>query len=280
MKSCVILVNKPRGLTSNKVVNIVKYYVDAKKAGHLGTLDKLGEGLLPVTINGATRLFEDFLSKDKEYITTFKFGEETPSFDLETEVSRKDDVIVTLEMLQSVLPQFIGEFDQIPPKYSAKNINGKRAYTLVQQNEEFEIKPKKVKIYSIEIVEQVEKNMFKLKVHCSSGTYIRSLCRDIACELSTCGVMYDITRTKCGVFQLDNAYNLPDIEAGKFEVVSLEDIFNYPIIEIDSREKEKVLQGVKLPRNEEEGDYKIYSNNELFGIGYVKNHELRMKIKV
>ncbi len=280
MKSCVILVNKPRGLTSNKVVNIVKYFVDAKKAGHLGTLDKLGEGLLPVTINGATRLFEEFLSKDKEYITTFKFGEETPSFDLETEIMKRDDVDVSLQALQSVLPKFIGEFDQIPPKYSAKNINGKRAYTLVQQNEEFEIKPKRVTIYSIEILQKVEKNTYKLKVHCSSGTYIRSLCRDIAYELSTCGVMYDITRTKCGVFDIKDSFNLPDIEKGNFEVVSLDNMFNYPIIEVSSCEKDRILQGVKLSRKEQDGDYRVYSNNELFGIGYIKNQELRMKIKI
>lgn len=279
MASGVILVNKPRGLTSNKVVNIVKYFVNAKKAGHLGTLDKLGEGLLPVTINGATKLFGDFLSKDKEYVTTFKFGEETPSYDLETEISNREDVDVSTNEVLSVIKDFIGEFDQIPPKYSAKNINGQRAYNLIQKNLDFEIKPKRIKIYSIELIEKIEKNTFKFKVHCSSGTYIRSLCRDIAARLSTCGVMYDITRTKCGNFKLENAFTLKDIENGNFEYVSLEEIFEYPKLNISLIEKEKVLQGVKISRVENDGEYKIYAENEFFGIGYIVCGLLRMRIK-
>ncbi len=280
MTSGVILVNKPRGLTSNKVVNIVKYFVNAKKAGHLGTLDKLGEGLLPVTINGATKLFGEFLSKDKEYIATFKFGEETPSYDLETEIVKREDVDVSIEDIKSILTQFIGEFDQIPPKYSAKNINGERAYNLVQKNLDFEIKPKKIRIYNIEVLKQVDKNTFEFKIYCSSGTYIRSLCRDIAEKLSTCGVMYDITRTKCGNFELENAFSLKDIENGNFEYVSLEDIFDYPKLNISNFEKDKVLQGVKISRAENDGDYRIYAGNEFFGIGYVVEGRLRMKIKV
>ena len=279
MTSGVILINKPRGLTSNKVVNIVKYFVGAKKAGHLGTLDKLGEGLLPVTINGATKLFEEYLNKDKEYITTFKFGEETPSFDLETEIIKREDVNVTKEKISSVLNEFIGIIDQMPPKYSAKNVNGTRAYTLIQENKDFELKPKRVEIYSIELLEQVEKNMFKLKVHCSSGTYIRSLCRDIAAKLSTCGVMYDIIRNRCGVFDISNSVSIQDVENGKFRYVSLEELYDYEKLYISKEEKERVLDGVKIPRIEAEKNYRVYDESGFFGIGYIVNGQLRMKIK-
>jgi len=279
MTSAVILVNKPRGVTSNKVVNIVKYFTGAKKAGHLGTLDKLGEGLLPVTLNGATKLFEEYLNKDKEYITTFKFGEETPSFDLETEIIKREEVDITKEQLDSILKNFIGVINQIPPKYSAKNVNGTRAYTLVQENKDFELKPKKVEIYNIKLLEQIAKNTFKLKVHCSSGTYIRSLCRDIAESLSTCGVMYDINRTRCGVFDIKEAYSLSEIEKGRFNYITLDNLYNYNKLFITNEEKERVLEGVKIPRKEVDDNYRIYVNNDFFGIGYIINGQLRMKIK-
>ncbi len=279
MTSGVILINKPRGLTSNKVVNIVKYFVGAKKAGHLGTLDKLGEGLLPVTINGATKLFGDFLDKDKEYVATFKFGEETPSFDLETEITRRENVTISKQQIENILSDFVGEISQMPPKYSAKNVNGTRAYTLIQENKDFELKPKNIHIYNLELLEEVEKNMFRFKIHCSSGTYIRSLCRDMATKLSTCGVMYDITRTRCGVFDIENAVSLNEVEKGNFEYVSLDKLFDYPVLTISKGEKDRVLQGVKIARQEEERDYKVFVENEFFGIGYVVNGQLRMRIK-
>ena len=279
MTSGVILINKPSGLTSNKVVNIVKYFVGAKKAGHLGTLDKLGTGLLPVTINGATKLFGDFLDKDKEYVATFKFGEETPSFDLETEISKREEVSITKEQVEKIIPKFIGEMAQMPPKYSAKNVNGARAYTLIQENKDFELKPKNICIYNLELLEEVEKNMFRFKIHCSSGTYIRSLCRDMASSLSTCGVMYDINRTKCGVFDIKDTFSLKDVEDGRFDYVSLDKLFDYDILRITNEEKERVLQGVKISRKEVDGNYKIFAQNEFFGIGYVTNGQLRMRIK-
>lgn len=279
MRSGVILVNKPRGLTSNKVVNIVKYFVGATKAGHLGTLDKLGEGLLPVTINGATKLFDKYLDKDKIYESTFKFGETSPSFDLETEVTKTDDCHITKNDIEKILPEFVGKFSQLPPKYSAKNINGKRAYSLVHENIDFDVKPKDVEIYSLKLIEEVEENKFKFKIHCSSGTYIRSLCRDMATRLSTYGVMYDITRTKCGNFSLENAFSLKDVEQGKYELIPLDSLFNYEKINLSVEEKNQVLQGIKLKRIEPDKNYLVYCENVFFGVGYIKNGELRMWIK-
>lgn len=279
MSSGVILVNKPRGLTSNKVVNIIKYHVGAKKTGHLGTLDKLGEGLLIVTVNNATKIFDEFLKKDKVYVSTFRFGEETPSYDLETEVSKREDVTVTKKQVASVIPSFIGEFDQLPPKHSAKNINGVRAYHLVQKNADFEVKPKRIKIFNIELLEDLGNNTFRFMIHCSSGTYIRSLCRDMAKALGTCGVMYDITRVKSGDFRLEDACSLQDIENGKAKLIPLENLFDLPKLVLDEEMTAKVLQGIKPERTEEDGEYKIYCNDNFFGIGYIKNGELRMRIK-
>ena len=279
MRSCVILVNKPRGLTSNKIVNIVKYFVGAQKAGHLGTLDKLGEGLLPVTINNATKLFADYLNKDKEYIATFKFGEESASYDLETEINKREEVDINEQDILKVIKKFIGTFDQMPPKYSAKNVNGVRAYTLIQKNREFELTPRTVTIHNIELLKKIDKNKYQFKIHCSSGTYIRSLCRDMAEQLSTCGVMYDITRTRCGEFLLKDSYTLKDIEDNNFNVISLESIFKFSKIKLQKEEIEKILQGVKLPTRLVDGDYLIYNEDDFFGVGYVESGLIRMKIK-
>ena len=131
-------------------MNKVKYLLKAEKAGHLGTLDVLGEGLLPVTLGKGTRVFDYFLNKDKVYLTTFKFGETTATLDLEGEITESNDVKVSLEDLKRVLPCFIGKQNQMPPAYSAKKINGKKAYELAREGEEVLLKPKEIEIYSID----------------------------------------------------------------------------------------------------------------------------------
>ena len=217
-ENAILLVNKERGISSNKVVNKVKFLLNASKTGHLGTLDVLGEGVLPVTINKATKLFDYFLEKDKEYITVFKFGQTSPTLDLEGELTKEDESLNLQEKdVKKVLSKFIGKQNQMPPQFSAKKINGKKAYQLAREGKEANLLAKEISIYNLELLEKTDKNTFKFKVLCSSGTYIRSLCRDIATELSTCGVMQSIIRTKCGEFQLKNSYSLKEIEKGNFQ---------------------------------------------------------------
>ena len=238
----IILVNKERGISSNKVVNKVKYLLKADKAGHLGTLDVLGEGLLPVTLGKGTKLFDYFLNKDKVYKTVFKFGLTTTTLDLEGEVTNQNDVEVNFEDINSILPQFIGKHTQLPPIYSAKKIRGKKAYQLARAGvEEIELKPKTIEIYSINLLRQIEHNTFEFELHRSSGTYVRSVCRDMAEKLSTYGVMLNIIRTKCGDFDLKDAYALEEIKAGKYKEIAMEELFDFEKKVLTQEEKDKLL---------------------------------------
>lgn len=277
----IILVNKEKGLSSNKVVNKVKYLLHANKAGHLGTLDVLGEGLLPVTLGKGTKLFDLFLNKDKEYITTFKFGETTTTLDSEGEIINKNNVSISSKDILNIIPNFIGKINQIPPIYSAKKIAGKKAYQLARNSQitESDLKPKEIEIYDIKLLNCVENNIFQFKVKCSSGTYIRSLCRDMATALNTYGVMLDIIRTKCGDFSLKDAFTLNDIENGNYAILSLASLFSYQSIFL-KEEGAKLLNGQIIKINLNDGLYKGYYNENFIGIIEIKNHKAKIAIRL
>lgn len=262
----IILVNKPRGISSNTVVNIVKKAVNAQKAGHLGTLDVAGEGLLPVTLGKGTKLFDFYLKKDKVYKTVFKFGQTTDTLDLEGQITDSDNKVITIGQIQAVLGKFIGKMAQMPPQYSAKKINGQKAYDLARKGEVADLKPKEIEIYNIRLLKQVEDNIFELLVHCSSGTYIRSLVRDIATELSTFGVMLSIQRTKCGEFELEGSFTLEEIKGGKYNIIKLDSLFEFEEIHFTDTETEKVLNGVWINTNKPNGRYKGYGKGEFLGL--------------
>lgn len=275
----IILVNKESGFSSNQVVGKVKYLLKANKAGHLGTLDVLGRGLLPITLGRGTKLFDYFLNKDKVYQTIFEFGFTTTTLDREGEITDKNDVEVSLERLQNVCQMFIGKQDQLPPIYSAKKINGKKAYELARAGKSVDLKPKQIEIYDLKVLKQIEKNKFLLEVHCSSGTYIRSLCRDIASSLGTFGVMQDILRTKCGSFDIKESFTIEDIEQGKYKIIPLDTVFDYE--KLITYEADKLLNGQLVKTDYQDGIYRIYTDNSLFlGIGNVKNKRLKLDMRL
>lgn len=275
----IILINKESGFSSNQVVGKVKYLLKANKAGHLGTLDVLGRGLLPITLGRGTKLFDYFLNKDKVYQTVFEFGYTTTTLDREGKITDKNDVEVSLEQLQNVCQKFIGKQDQLPPIYSAKKINGKKAYELARAGKSVDLKPKQIEIYDLRVLKQIEKNKFLLEVHCSSGTYIRSLCRDIASSLDTFGVMQDILRTKCGSFDIKESFTIEDIEQGKYKIIPLDTVFDYE--KLITYEADKLLNGQLINTDYQDGIYRIYTDNSLFlGIGNVKNKRLKLDMRL
>ena len=275
----IILINKESGFSSNQVVGKVKYLLKANKAGHLGTLDVLGRGLLPITLGRGTKLFDYFLNKDKVYQTVFEFGYTTTTLDREGKITDKNDVEVSLEQLQNVCQKFIGKQDQLPPIYSAKKINGKKAYELARAGKSVDLKPKQIEIYDLRVLKQIEKNKFLLEVHCSSGTYIRSLCRDIASSLGTFGVMQDILRTKCGSFDIKESFTIEDIEQGKYKIIPLDTVFDYE--KLITYEADKLLNGQLINTDYQDGIYRIYTDNSLFlGIGNVKNKRLKLDMRL
>ncbi len=279
-KSGLVLVNKPEGVSSNKVVNIVKHTLGAKKCGHLGTLDLEGAGLLIVTVNSATKLFDFFLNKSKTYETVFVFGFETDTLDLAGKIVKEKPCKLSKEEVESAAKEMVGDYDQMPPQYSAKKVNGKIAYKEARSGRQVELRPKRVSIFSFKLLKQLDDNKFKFEICCSSGTYIRSICRDLAEKLSTYGSMQCILRTKCGNFSLEDAYSLEDVKNGNFEVLSCESLFDFPKIDLEKVDTTKLLNGQFLKLNRENGEYKLFDGKTFLGIGEIKENVLRLKLRL
>lgn len=212
----IIVLNKPTGMSSSLAVQVVKKILKPNKIGHLGTLDPLGTGVLLLAVNKATKLFDEYLNKTKTYRAIFSFGFETDTLDSEGKIINKNDVKISIDQVRNIAKQFVGEFDQIPPKYSAKKINGKNAYELARAGKEFELRTRHIVIYSCDVLYQVKENTFMFEIKCSAGTYIRSICRDIAYKLSTYGVMLSIIRTICGDYTIQDSCTLEQIRENDF----------------------------------------------------------------
>ena len=277
IESGIINILKPAGITSNAVLTKVKKVLNIKKVGHLGTLDPLGTGVLPVCVGKATRLFDYYLNKDKVYRTIFVFGKTTDTLDSEGKIINENDRIVTKEELLKILPEFIGMQNQMPPIYSAKKVNGKKAYDLARENIEVVLKPKAVEIYDIKIIDELYINTFLLEVHCSSGTYIRSLVRDFAAKLNTFGYMGAIIRTKSGDYLIENAVKIQDItEKSIIPIKKILENTEKVVLKFDLYDK--IVNGIEVEANTcDKHNVTIECNNKIIGIGDVINGKVKLK---
>jgi len=207
-----VILDKPQGVSSNQILRKVQYLLKAKKAGHIGTLDPFATGVLPMAFGEATKLISYLEKKDKIYEFSLKFGEQTTTDDTEGEVCKTSTVIPSEVEIKKIIPLFEGEITQIPPKYSAIHINGIRAYDLARQNKDFQMPERKITIHELSLIDYSPQN--NMRVSCSSGTYIRTLGRDIAERLGTVGHLTALRRIKNGFFDitdtilLDNLKNL------------------------------------------------------------------------
>ena len=305
----VIVAYKPVGISSNSFVNLIKKEIKAKKAGHLGTLDVLGEGILPITINKATRLFDYYLTKNKTYKAVFCFGFETKTLDLEGEIVKINKKIPSIKELKRSIKNFIGRYNQLPPEYSSKKINGQTAYQLARSGKAFILKEKEVEINSIKIKRKINNTqkkillnrflkyhylkdkkeeyalkcfnnkLFEFEINCGAGTYIRSLCRDIAKNLSTCGTMLHIIRTKCGNFTKKQSYTLEDIRSGNYKLIPAFKAVDFPKLKVDKKILESLLNGKKVILEKiSKGNYNLFCKKNYIGICNVSNSGL-VKIK-
>ena len=195
----ILLVNKEKGWTSNDVVQKIKKIVK-NKVGHTGTLDPLATGVLPLLIGKGTSLSKYLINHDKIYIATIKLGKKTETGDSEGKIIEEKEnptKVLTKEYVENVLSQFVGKQSQIPPMYSAIKVNGKKLYEYARSGKKIEVKAREIEIYAIDLIEVSNKNNeITFRVHCSKGTYIRSLCEDIAEKLNTVGFMKELTRIK------------------------------------------------------------------------------------
>ncbi len=271
---------KPTGMTSSDVVCKIKKILHTKKVGHLGTLDPAASGILPVAVGKATKFFDYFLSKDKKYTAVVKFGIQTDTLDSFGNITNINKSInVSKEHLLQIIHEFIGDIKQYPPKFSALKINGKKAYELAREGVDFELKPRNVKIYDITLRKQTEKNTFIFDVHCSAGTYIRTLFSDIAERLNTIAYVPVIIRTKSGAFEMNDSITLEELEKTQ-KIIQIEEIFaDFKTIEIGDFLAKKILNGVSVSLNElnlsiqENTPFLIKYNGEVVGLYELKNQK-------
>lgn len=209
-----ICIDKALEWTSFDVVKKVKYGIQKKydlkklKVGHAGTLDPLASGLVIICTGKATKKIDNYMGQTKEYTCTIELGATTPSFDRETEIDERFEYEhIDRALIETALKSFIGEIDQIPPHYSAVKINGVRAYKKARDNEEFEIKSRKITVHEIEIL-KFEKPYLELRIVCGKGTYIRSLARDIGEALQSGGYLTELRRTRIGDYKTDNSHTI------------------------------------------------------------------------
>ena len=190
----IIIINKPKGFTSHDVVAVLRKTLSTKKVGHTGTLDPNATGVLPILVGQATKLSKYLIEHDKTYIATLKLGEKTDTGDGEGNIIESKNVNCVSEQIEQVLETFIGKQKQIPPMYSAVKVDGKKLYEYARKDLEPERKPRDIDIYSITLI-KFDNNEVVFEVSCSKGTYIRTLCEDIASRLGTVGYMKELERT-------------------------------------------------------------------------------------
>lgn len=280
MKSGIINVYKEKGFTSFDVVAKLRGILKTKKIGHTGTLDPDAEGVLPVCIGRATKVCDILTDKDKVYEAVMLLGVETDTQDTTGEILKKLPVEESESVVKEAILSFVGEYAQIPPMYSALKVNGKKLYELAREGKTVERKARNVQIFSIEILE-MDLPRVRMSVHCSKGTYIRTLCHDIGQKLGCGGCMEKLLRTKAGIFELADTLKLTEINAlakeGLVEekIISVDELFEdhrkvwtkqeYDVVVHNgNRVKMKMFQE-KLPENTER--LRVYdSKGEFIGV--------------
>ena len=275
----IINLNKPKNWTSRDAVNKVRSILHEKQIGHMGTLDPQGEGVLLIGLGKATRLFDAFLDKDKVYRAHFSFGYETDTLDGDGQTIATTTVIPSTEQIEKVLPTLTGKIDQLPPKYSAKSIGGVRAYDLARRGVEFEIKPAQVEIYSIKLLSRDDNTIF-VEIHCSAGTYIRSVCRDLAYALNSLATMTSITRMRAGKFNIEDSVTVDELTTlGEKALISVEDaLTDFPRYDLPDEDYERFSNVIKIyPTGTPPAPFTVYCKGELFGLGEVVNGVLKIK---
>lgn len=280
----ILIVNKPKNCTSHDVVYKVKKITN-QKVGHTGTLDPMATGVLPLLIGKGTLCSKYLIEHDKIYKATIQLGKKTTTADQEGEVIEEQEIANNALEPQYVtkrLKEFLGKQIQTPPIYSAIKVNGKKLYEYARKGQNVEVPKREIEIYEIELLNIDKQNKkIEYKVHCSKGTYIRSLCEDIAEKLGTIGYMAELERLKVGKFILKNAVSIDDLEKENIEknIITIEEIFkNNEKINLTRKKLELFLNGVQITYDNPDGVYKIYCENKFIGTGTVKEKLLKRDV--
>lgn len=270
----VIVVNKPKGITSRDVVNKLVKVFGTKSIGHIGTLDPMATGVLVCLIGKYTKLGSIMVNHDKEYVATFKLNVLSDTLDSEGKVLKTDNKIISLEDMNGAIEHFNGlTYMQEVPIYSAIKVNGKKLYDYARSNEDVILPKKEVTIYKLELVSFEDEVKIKCKV--SKGTYIRALIRDICAYLETYGIMTDLVRTKLGDYDKSDAYSLDDIINGKYKLYSLEDIFNLDVRYINNDNHKQIYNGNIV--KDKNSNYILYKDGDKAVAFYTRINEEELK---
>lgn len=293
---------KPKGCSSAKAVYLAQKITGAKKVGHAGTLDPLAYGVLPLAFGEATKTIQYLQNNKKEYEFIIQFGKETTTYDAEGDTVNECDYIPSKKEIEYILKDFIGEIEQIPPKYSAIKIDGKRAYKIARKGEEVKIPSRKITIYSLSVVNYPNKSSVKLVTSCSKGTYIRTLAVDIARKLGSLGYVSELIRTKVDFFSIKDTVSLDNLEKIVQIASDLDDdldgdsggkenknislscllpvyavLDDIPVLHINSDLARDIRDGKLVPHNEsfEQEIIKLFYKDELLALVDCSNNYLK-----
>ncbi|WP_297714039.1 tRNA pseudouridine(55) synthase TruB [Clostridium sp.] len=279
---------KPKGMSSFDVVRLVKKVAKTGKVGHTGTLDPEATGVLPVCIGRATKIIDYIMDSEKVYEVTFKLGIRTTTYDLEGEIlEERDSSNLKNEDILDVVKGFIGEYSQVPPMYSALKQNGVRLYELARKGIEVEREGRLIKIYNIEDI-KINNPYVSMKVTCSKGTYIRSLCYDIGEKLEVFATMTDLNRAKTSVFSQESSININDLtkeNIGDYIVTMEEALSKYEAITVHGKYVRLLVNGVRVADNRFTKDkiinnrlYRVYDEDSNFiGLGERNNSGFKIE---
>lgn len=286
----IINIYKPKEWTSHDIVAKIKR-ITGEKVGHTGTLDPLAQGVLPILIGKGTQCSKYLVNHDKKYRVELKLGKRTETLDAEGKIIEEKEIPQNMleqsnkSNIEKTLKTFEGEIEQKPPIYSAIKVKGKKLYEYARKGQEVEIPTRKITIYSIELKQiKKEENIIIFDVYCSKGTYIRTLCEDIAKKLNTIGYMQNLLRIQVGEFNIKDSITLimenkTDLENIEKNIITIEKIFSkHPKVNIEQSKIKHFLNGVKITQNLEDGIYRIYTNNKFIGTGTIKEKLLKRDI--
>lgn len=286
----IIIINKEKNWTSNDIVQKLKG-IFHEKTGHTGTLDPLATGVLPILVGKGTSLSKYLVNHDKEYIATIRLGEKTTTGDQEGEIIEQisvTDEMLNEENIKKALEYFKGKQSQIPPMYSAIKVNGKKLYEYARSGKKIEVKPREIEIFDIDLISvSKETKEIMYKVWCSKGTYIRTLCENIAEKLGTVGYMRELNRIRVGDFRIEQSVKISNIISNNSinksvienNFISIERFFEKKeSVILNDSDLFKFLNGVKVDINTNDGIYKVYNKENFIGIGIIQNNRIKRDI--
>lgn len=285
VKNGILNIDKPQGITSHDVVDVIRKLFPNVKVGHTGTLDPMATGVLPICIGEATKLTDKLTAENKKYRVKMLLGVETDTYDVTgkimfANVVNKDDIYI-----KERIKRFIGKQEQIPPIYSAIRINGKRAYSYAREGQNVELKPREIEIFSIDnIIVDLPKREVSFDVSCTKGTYIRSLVNDIGKKIGCGAIMTELVRLQTGNFKIEDSIELYDYLKLEYEeilnkIVSIEEYYkDSKKVNMSKEDYIKFVNGVKFNIDTQESVVKVYFNNKFKGLGVVENNIMKRYI--